>query len=70
MGFFVNKNGIGWMSRNGDWNRIRPPWFPLLYSERYGDAVGLRFMGWRWSVRKSGIPWHATYKLDSRNDGE
>ena len=36
MNFFINTNGIGWRSRNGDWNRVRPPWFP---KSRFASSI-------------------------------
>ena len=55
--FYVGKDGVGW--RVGKtWYRLRPPWMPLLYSERYGHAVIWRLMGWRLARRLTGRPWH------------
>lgn len=55
--FHVSKDGLGW--RIGKkWYRLRPPWMPLLFSERYGNAVILRVFGWRLSSRVTGRPWH------------
>lgn len=55
--FSATKDGLGW--RIGEnWYRLRPPWMPLLFSERYGNAVVFKFMGWRLAKRRSGRPWH------------
>lgn len=51
---FISRDGIGWRSASGNWNRIRPPWMPMLYSERYGNRIKTKAFGWRWSVYEPG----------------
>lgn len=67
--FFISRDGLGWRV-GGSWYRLRPPGFPLLFSERYGNGVIWRFMGWRISKRRTGRPWHGDFRAQPPNDGE
>lgn len=50
MRIWLRRDNAGAVIR-GRWFCVRFPWCPKLFSERYGFAPGLRFLGFRFHTR-------------------